>query len=216
MKAGKGRATRAKITVLLVDDHALVRRGFRRILDDEINLLVVGEAGDGIQAVQMAGELRPRVVLMDWAMPGMNGLAATREILKTCPETSVLMLSMHSENTLVRQAMNAGARGFILKNAIGLDLGSTIERVAAGELVFDPQLSADPVEKNGHRDLTKRQLEILQLIVDGKSNKEMAAHLRLSVNTVGVHRSRIMSIVGVRKTADLVVYAIRKRLANIR
>jgi DNA-binding NarL/FixJ family response regulator len=214
--ADKSRASKDdKITVLLVDDHSLVRRGFRRILDDEINISVVGEAGDGVQAIKLARELRPAVVLMDCSMPGMNGLTATKEILETCPETSVLMLSMHSETTWVRQAVDVGARGFILKNAVDLDLGSAIERVAAGELVFDPQLSNEAGDKSGRRDLSTRELEILQLIVDGKSNKEIAAQLNLSVNTVGVHRSRIMGVVGVRKTADLVVHAIRKRLVNI-
>src|SRR5579863_3545481 len=115
-----------KITVLLVDDHGLVRRGFRRMLEDEADMQVVGEAGDGEQAVKLAKELRPRVVVMDCALPGMNGLQATRGILEDFPDTAVLMLSMHTENTWVQQAIDAGAKGYILKNALELDLGAAI------------------------------------------------------------------------------------------
>jgi DNA-binding NarL/FixJ family response regulator len=204
------------ITVLLVDDHALVRRGFRRILDDEAHIAVVGEASDGIEAVQMAYALKPRVVLMDCAMPRMNGLLATKEIVKMYPETAILMLSMHSESTWVRQAAEAGARGYILKNAMDLDLGSAIKQVAAGELLFAPQKSEQTGAISGRGcELTPRELEILQLIVDGKSNKEIAGQLNLSDNTVGVHRANIMRGLGIHKTAELVAYAIRKRLVNI-
>jgi DNA-binding NarL/FixJ family response regulator len=202
------------ITVLLVDDHTLVRRGFRRMLEDESHITVVGEASDGVGAIQMACELKPRVVLMDWVMPNMNGLVATSKILQACPEIAVLMLSMHSENARVRQAMEAGARGYILKDAVDLDLGMAIRRVAAGDRVFAPQLFQKAGDSVARRDLSARELEVLQLIVNGKSNKEIANQLSLSVNTVGVHRSRIMTVVGVRKTADLVVYAIRKKLVN--
>jgi DNA-binding NarL/FixJ family response regulator len=205
-----------KITVVVVDDHALVRRGFRRILEDEADITVVGEGCDGNEAVQMAHELKPRVILMDCAMPGMNGLAATERIVQTCPETSVLLLSMHSEDSWVRQAIDAGARGYILKNAIGFDLGSAIKRVAAGELLFDAQLSDQPLLENGRdSELTRRELEILQLIVHGKSTREIAAQLSLSENTVGVHRANMMRHLGVHKAAELVVYAIRKRLVSV-
>jgi DNA-binding NarL/FixJ family response regulator len=205
-----------KITVLVVDDHALVRRGFRRLLDDEADIAVVGEARDGDEAVLMAGELKPRVILMDCAMPGMNGLAATRLIVKTCPETSVLMLSMHSEDSWVRQAMDVGARGYILKNAMDLDLASAIKRVAAGELAFGGHLPNQSLRENARdSELTRRELEILQLIVDGKSTKEIAAQLSLSENTVGVHRANMMRHLGIHKAAELVVYAVRKRLVNI-
>jgi DNA-binding NarL/FixJ family response regulator len=127
----------------------------------------------------------------------------------------VLMLSMHSSVSWVRKAIEAGARGYILKDDADLDLGSTIKRIAAGDLVFTPRLFKESGERSGRRKLTTRELEILQLILNGKSNKEIAAHLNLSANTVGAHRSRIMNAVGVRKTADLVVYAMRKRLVNI-
>jgi DNA-binding NarL/FixJ family response regulator len=206
----------SKISVLLVDDHALVRRGFRRMLEDESDMSVVGEAGDAEQAVKLTRELKPQVVVMDCALPGSSGLAATRQILHSFPNTAVLMLSMHSEDTLVRQSLDAGARGYVLKNAIDLELATAIRKVAAGETVLSPQLSK-PSALKGERDfgLTPRELEILQLIVDGKSNKEIADHLDLSVNTVSVHRANIMDALGLHKTAELVVYAIRNGLVNI-
>ena len=205
-----------KITVLLVDDHGLVRRGFRRMLEDEPDMVVVGEAGDGEEATKLAHELRPRVVVMDCALPTMNGLEATRRILADLPETAVLMLSMHSENTWVRQAIDAGARGYILKNAMNLELGPAIRRIAKGETIFDPQIERQSTLK-GERGsgLTPRELEVLQMIVDGRSNKEIASALDLSANTVAVHRANIMSALGIHKTAELVVYAIRAGLVNV-
>jgi DNA-binding NarL/FixJ family response regulator len=207
---------RNKISVLLVDDHALVRRGFRRILEDEADISVAGEASDGEEAVRLALELRPKVVIMDCALPGMNGLEATRKILDGFPEALVLMLSMHPEETWVQQALAAGARGYILKNAVDLELGAAIRRVVAGEKVLDSQLERDETLK-GERGagLTQRELQILQMIVDGKSNKEIAAALDLSVNTVAVHRANMMDALGIHKTAELVVYAIRNGLVNL-
>ena len=207
---------RNKISVLLVDDHSLVRRGFRRILEDEPDIVVAGEASDGPEAIRLAQELRPRVIVMDCAMPGMSGLQATRQILEKYPQTLVLMLSMHPEETLVRQALEAGARGYVLKNAVDLELGAAIRRVVAGETVLDSQLER-PAELKGEPNaaLTQRELEILQMIVDGKSNKEIAAALHLSANTVAVHRANIMDALGIHKTAELVVYAIRHGLVNL-
>jgi DNA-binding NarL/FixJ family response regulator len=204
------------ITVLLVDDHTLVRRGFRRMLEDEAGMEVVGEAGDGEEAIRLARRLQPQVVVMDCALPKVNGLDATREILAALPETAVLMLSMHSENTWVRQAIDAGARGYILKNAINLDLGLAIRRVASGETFFDPQVEQPAVLKGERGDsLTPRELQVLQMIVEGKSNKEIASDLNLSSNTVAVHRANIMNALGIHKTAELVVYAIRAGLVNV-
>jgi DNA-binding NarL/FixJ family response regulator len=205
-----------KITVLLVDDHALVRRGFRRMLEDDAEISVVGEASDGEEAVRMAFELKPKVIVMDCAMPELNGIEATRKILKKLPNAEILMLSMHSEETLVNQAMEAGARGYILKNAMDLDLVSAVKSVAAGLTVLDPQVSR-PHNLKGERGggLTQRELEILQHIVAGKSNKEIASDLNLSVNTVSVHRANIMDALGIHKTAELVVYAIRNGLVNL-
>ena len=205
-----------KISVLLVDDHSLVRRGFRRILEDEPDIEVTGEAGDGAEAVRLAKELQPNVVVMDCAMPNMNGLQATRRILEQRPQTLVLMLSMHPEETLVRQALDAGARGYVLKNAVDLELGAAIRRVVAGETVLDSQLSRPAVLKGDRDDhLTPRELEILQMIVEGKSNKEIASVLELSANTVAVHRANIMDALGIHKTAELVVYAIRNGLVTL-
>jgi DNA-binding NarL/FixJ family response regulator len=205
-----------RITVLLVDDHALVRRGFRRMLDDDETLEVVGEASNGAEAVQLAEKLQPQVIVMDCALPEMTGLEATRKILKLRPETAILMLSMHSEDTLVRQALDAGARGYVLKNAMDLDLANAIKGVAAGKSVVDPQLTRAESLK-GERDaaLTSRELEVLQHIVAGKSNKEIASALALSVNTISVHRANIMDRLGIHKTAELVVYAIRNGLVNL-
>lgn len=205
-----------KITVLLVDDHSLVRRGFRRMLEDESDMEVVGEAGDGENAIKLAAELHPQVVVMDCALPGINGLQATRQILNSAPDTAVLMLSMHTENTWVRQAIEAGAKGYILKDAIDLELGSAIRKVAAGEMVLDPKVERR-TQLKGERcaALTPRELEVLQMIVDGKSNKEIATVLDLSANTVAVHRANIMNTLGIHKAAELVVYAIRAGLVNV-
>ena len=205
-----------KIRVLLVDDHSLVRRGFRRMLEDESDMEVVGEAGNGEDSIKLAKELHPQVVVMDCALPGMNGLQATRQIIEDSPDTAVLMLSMHTENTWVRQAIEDGAKGYILKNAIELELGAAIRKVAAGETVFDPQVEQRSALK-GERSaaLTQRELEVLQMIVDGKSNKEIAAILDLSANTIAVHRANIMNSLGIHKTAELVVYAIRAGLVSV-
>jgi DNA-binding NarL/FixJ family response regulator len=205
-----------KITVLLVDDHSLVRRGFRRMLEDESDMEVVGEAGGGEESIKLAKQLHPQVVVMDCALPGMNGLEATRQIMEESPDTAVLMLSMHSESTWVRQAIDVGAKGYVLKNAIDLELGAAIRKVAAGETVFDPQVEQRSVLK-GERSaaLTQRELEVLQMIVDGKSNKEIATALDLSANTIAVHRANIMNSLGIHKTAELVVYAIRAGLVNV-
>jgi len=204
-----------RITVLLADDHALVRRGFRRIIEDDPDLEVVGEASTGDEAVAMFTELKPQVVVMDAAMPGTSGLAATRAILAGAPDATILMLSMHSEETLVRQALAAGAHGYILKNAVDLDLASAIKRAAAGETVLDPSVVRPaPLAGERTRRLTPRETEVLQLICDGLSNKEIAAKLELSVNTVAVHRANIMNALGVHKTAELVVYALQNGLVN--
>jgi DNA-binding NarL/FixJ family response regulator len=206
----------SKLKVLLVDDHALVRRGFRRMLEDEPTFEVVGEASDGLEAVEAAERLAPDVIVMDCALPQINGIEASRRVLAKRPETAILMLSMHSEDTLVRQALEAGAKGYVLKNAMDLDLVSAIKKVAEGKTVLDPQISRSGNLK-GERDtgLTPRELEILQHIVAGKSNKEIASELNLSVNTVSVHRANIMDALGIHKTAELVVYAIRNGLVNL-
>ena len=205
-----------KLKILLVDDHALVRRGFRRMLEDDPDISVVAEASDGPEAVRLALELRPQVIVMDCALPEFNGIEATRRIRKEFPGVEILMLSMHSEDTLVRQALDAGARGYVLKNAMELDLVSAVKTVALGKAVLDPQVSK-PASLKGERGsgLTTRELEILQHIVAGKSNKEIAVDLGLSSNTVAVHRANIMDALGIHKTAELVVYAIRNGLVSL-
>ncbi|MGA9039838.1 MAG: response regulator transcription factor [Terriglobales bacterium] len=205
-----------KISVLLVDDHSLVRRGFRRILEDEPDITIAGEASSGEEAVQLARELQPKVILMDCALPGMSGLQAIRKILDDSPKMLVLMLSMHTEETWVSQALDAGARGYMLKNAMELELGAAIRRVVAGEIVLDEQIARAEVLKGERSNaLTTRELEILQWICTGKSNREIAAELGLSANTVAVHRANIMDALGIHKTAELVVYAIRSGLVNL-
>ena len=210
------------IRIVLVDDHALVRQGFRRILEDDPDLQVAGEAGNGLDAIALVKKTEPDVVVMDMAMPEMNGLHATMELLKQRPGTKVLILSMYSDEQYVRNALDAGARGYILKNAIENDLVRAVKAVAGGEQYLSPELSgvlikairtggfekeADPYDK-----LTQREKQVLQLIAHGKSNKEIAVLLDLSVNTVAVHRANLMSALGVHKTAELVLFAVRKGL----
>ncbi len=205
----------SRITVLLVDDHSLVRRGFRRMLEDESDIEVVGEANDGNDAVEAAATLRPAVVVMDFALPSMNGAVATRMILKQNPQIQVLVLSMHAEASYVRTCVEAGARGYLLKNAMDLELVEAVRRIAAGERVLDPRLGGWPLPDSKAATLSTRELEVLQLIVHGKSNKEIAGVLGLSVNTISVHRANIMQALGIHNTAELVVHAIRAGLVSI-
>jgi len=210
------------IRVVLVDDHALVRQGFRRILEDDPEIEVVGEAGTGLDAVALVKKTDPDVVVMDMSMPEMNGLHATMELVKQRPGTKVLILSMYSDEQYVKNALDAGAKGYILKNAIENDLTRAVRAVAAGEQYLAPELSSvliraiqtgafdkstDPYDR-----LTQREKQVLQLIAHGKSNKEIAVMLDLSVNTVAVHRANLMSALGVHKTAELVLFAVKKGL----
>ncbi|MGA2193871.1 MAG: response regulator transcription factor [Bryobacteraceae bacterium] len=203
------------ISVLLVDDHHLVRRGFRRMLEDEDDIVVVGEASDGQEAIDKARELAPGVIVMDFALPEMNGAAAARQILKTAPRTGILILSMHSEPSYVRTCLDAGVRGYLLKNAIDLELIDAVRKVAAGQQVLDPRLEAVSQPDSAAPELTPRELQVLQLIVNGKSNREIAGILGVSANTIAVHRTNLMQALGIHNTADLVVYAIRNGLASI-
>ncbi len=207
----------SEISVLLVDDHSLVRRGFRRMLEDDPDIRVVGEAGSGREAVDAAERLRPRVIVMDMSMPEMDGVEATRAILKRMPDASVLIVSMYSQENYVRNAFEAGAQGYILKNADEVDLAAAIRDVASGKKVMDPGLTpAGAVSEEDSLDrLTPRERQILQLIAEGNSNKEIAAMLNLSVNTVAVHRANLMDRLGVHRTAELVLYAIRKGLVRV-
>jgi two-component system response regulator NreC len=192
-----------------------VRRGFRRMLEDDPDIEVVGEASDGNEAVEAAARLHPAVVVMDFAMPSMNGGVATRMILKESPQTAVLILSMHTEASYVRTCLEAGARGYLLKNAMDLELVAAVKQVAAGARVLDPRLGAVAETAGPAPALSTRELEVLQLIVNGKSNKDIATVLGLSANTVAVHRANIMQALGIHNTAELVVYAIREGLVSI-
>jgi DNA-binding NarL/FixJ family response regulator len=205
-----------EIRVLLADDHSLVRKGFRRLLEDEAGIKVVGEACNGVQAVELARALRPDVIVMDMAMPGLNGNQATIEILKFLPGAGVVILSMYEEANYVRNAMKAGARGYLLKNASEVDLSAAVRNVARGRKVIDEKLQRPcdlPQEREAQ--LTPRERQILQLIAEARSTREIAGLLDLSVNTVAVHRANIMDRLGVHKTAELVLYAVRSGIAQI-
>jgi two-component system response regulator NreC len=207
---------RTRISVLLVDDHALVRKGFCRMLEDDPLIQVVGEAGDGPEAVVAASDKKPDVIVMDYALPSMNGALATKRILAALPDTAVLVLSMHAEPVYVRQCLDAGARGYLLKNAMDLELVDAVKTLVAGGRVLDPRLAMAPgAVAQKLPALTPRELEVLQLIVHGKSNKDIAVVLGVSVHTVAVHRARIMQALGLHNAAELVVYAIRSGLVSV-
>jgi DNA-binding NarL/FixJ family response regulator len=216
--------TPSPIRVLLADDHALVRQGFRRILEDEPDIVVAGEASGGAQAIALHRTLTPDVVVMDLAMPEINGLHAAIEILRERPDARVLMLSMHSDEQYVRNALDAGVKGYILKSALETELTRAIRAIAAGGEFLSPELSSiairglrgaeraaaeDPFSK-----LSAREVQVLRLIALGKSTKEIAAILGLSANTVAVHRTNLMSTLGVHKAAELVLVAVKKGLVE--
>lgn len=204
-----------RIRVLIADDHALVRKGFRRMLEDEADFEVVGEAGNGLEAVSLAHELKPRVVVMDFTMPGLDGAQATREIRARTPGTAVLMLSMHSGENYIRHALDAGATGYLLKNAVDVDLPEAIRAVARGETYLSASLAAQTKDADdGYAQLTAREKQVLQLIAQGKSNKEIAGMLNVSVNTVAVHRANLMETLSIHKAAELVLFAVRKGLVT--
>ena len=194
----------------------MVRKGFRRLLDDEPEIEVVGEAASGSAAIELALQLTPQVVVMDLAMPELDGIQATVQILRNQPKVGILILSMYSEDNYVRNAFAAGARGYLLKNALEVDLPYAIKEVAAGRTVLAPGLTMPAQDSNSEFDkLTQREREVLQYIVQGKSNREIAAVLHLSVNTVSVHRANLMQALGIHRTADLVVYALRHGLVTM-
>lgn len=214
-----------KIRVFLADDHALVRQGFRHILEDDPRIVVVGEAGTGLTAIEQCKDLKPDVVVMDLSMPELGGLEATAEILKANPQTKVLILSMYSNENYVRKAFEVGAKGYMLKDAIEIDLTRAVTALAAGESYMSPGItnmviqglktgSLQESEQDAHNRLTLREREVLLLIAQGKSNKEIAALLNISVNTVAVHRARVMETLGLHRTAELVLYAVKKGLIH--
>jgi DNA-binding NarL/FixJ family response regulator len=201
------------ITVLLVDDHSLVRRALRRVLEDEADLRVVGEASDGMEAVKAARRLRPDVVVMDFALPKMTGGAAAQKILEEAADTAVLILSMHSEPLYVRAAMDAGARGYLLKSADDGELVEAVRKVAAGRRVFDPRVASPSADlERSSRPLSAREIEVLRLIVQGKSHQEIARELGIRANTVRVHRANIMRALEIHSRVKLSLYAIGRGL----
>jgi len=214
-----------KIKVLLAEDHTLVRQGFRRMLEDDPRVSVVGEARTGLEAIERCKELKPDVVVMDLSMPDLGGLEATAEILKALPATRILILSMYSNEAYVRKAFELGAKGYILKNAIEVDLTRAVVALAEGEAYMSPGISSVVLEglktgsfhdasKDPYERLTLREKEVLQLIAQGKSNKEIATLLKISVNTVAVHRARVMETLGLHRTAELVLFAVKKGLVQ--
>jgi DNA-binding NarL/FixJ family response regulator len=212
-----------KIRVLLAEDHTLVRQGFRRILEDDPRITVVGEASTGLSAIQLTKELQPDVAVMDLSMPELGGLEASAEILKELPKTKILILSMYSNEAYVRKAFEIGAKGYILKNAIEMDLTRAVIALAEGGAYMSPGISNLVIEslkagsfedrsQDPYERLTLREKEVLQLIAQGKSNKEIAALLKISVNTVAVHRAHVMETLGLHRTAEIVLYAVKRGL----
>jgi DNA-binding NarL/FixJ family response regulator len=201
------------ISILLADDHALVRKGFRRMLEDESDLQVVGEAGNGRDAVELVKQLEPDVLVMDFSMPEMDGAQATAEIRKSNQAIRILILSMYSNENYVHNALEAGANGYLLKNAIDVELPQAIRTVAAGKPFISAELRT-PSEDSSFDRLTPRERQVLSFIAEGKSNKEIAALLGLSVNTIAVHRANLMDALNIHKAAELVLYAVRKGLVT--
>ncbi|HWC00279.1 MAG TPA: response regulator transcription factor [Bryobacteraceae bacterium] len=208
------------IRILLADDHAVVRQGFKAILTAQPDMEIVGEAGNGREAAELAEKLQPDVVVMDVAMPELNGIEATRRLAASSPRTRVLALSMHKDSVYVREILRAGARGYLLKDAIASDLLSAIRAVARGEGYLSPAVS-DAVLNDYRRHVTdpidllsSREREVLQMIAEGKTNKEIASVLNLSVYTVDAHRGRIMEKLNLHSVNELVRFAVRNGLID--
>jgi DNA-binding NarL/FixJ family response regulator len=209
-----------KTRILLADDHTVVRQGFRMILSAHPDLEVVGEAGNGREAVERAAELKPDVIVMDVSMPELNGIEATRRIAEASPRSRVLALSMHKDAVYVREILRAGARGYLLKDSIESDLVAAVRSVGRGDGYLSPAVSdavlsdyrrhvSDPIDL-----LTSREREVLQMIAEGKTNKEIATLLNLSVYTVEAHRGRVMEKLNLHSTGELVRFAVRNGLID--
>jgi RNA polymerase sigma factor (sigma-70 family) len=214
-----------KIRILIADDHGIVRKGLRLQLEQNTAFEVVGEATEGREAVRMAEELVPDVVIMDIAMPNLNGIQATTQVVKKNPQIAVIILSMYSDETYLMRTLAAGAKGYLLKDSADVDLHRAVEVVAQGKPFFSPAIADTLLEdylrqlqQRGLQDsydlLTEREKEILQLLAEGKSNKDVASILNLSTNTVETHRTRIMQKLDLHSTADIVLYAVRKGIIS--
>ncbi len=215
----------ADIRIILADDHIVIRSGLRLVLEREPGFIVVGEAADGKEAIQLAQDLCPGVAVLDVAMPNLNGIEAARQITAASPDTAVVMLSMHSDESYVLRALNAGARGYLLKDSPEADLIAAIKAVFDGKAYFSPAISRVLVDdyvrqlrKRGLEDsyelLTAREREILQLLAEGKSNKELAGRLNLSIYTIETHRSNLMEKLNLHGIPELILYAVRKGIIS--
>ena len=207
--------------ILLADDHTLFRQGLRRVLEEQAGWQVIAEASDGADAVRLTLEREPRVVILDIAMPRLNGVEATRQIVRRLPNVRVLILSMYSDDLYITQALSAGAHGFVLKDSADADLVRAVRDVVGGKSYFSPAVSKvvlnDYVRHLAERGITdrfdslsEREREVFQLIAEGHNNKEIATLLHLSTGTVETHRARIMEKLDVHSAAEIVLYAVRK------
>jgi two-component system response regulator NreC len=214
-----------QIRILLADDHNIIRDGMRLLLERQAGFSVVGEAADGREVVQLAQEQSPDVVVMDIAMPNMNGIEATRRIVERSPSIGVVILSMHYDESYVIRSLKAGARAYLLKDAVKMELISAIQAVVQGRSYFSPKISRilqeDFVQLLGRRGgddsyelLTEREREVLQLVAEGKTNKEIASHLNLSLYTVDTHRTHILQKLNLHSVPELILYAVRKGIIS--
>jgi two-component system, NarL family, response regulator NreC len=210
-----------QIRVLLADDHTLIRAGLRMVVMAQPDFAVIGEANDGREAVAMAEKLQPNIVVMDVGMPSLNGIEACRQITTSLPQTRVVMLSMHSDEGYVLRALKAGAKGYLLKDSAEADLANAIRAVVAGKSFFSPAVGKvlledylRKLERTGAEDsfglLSPREREVLQLVAEGKSSKEVAGLLGLSVYTVETHRAKVMQKLDLHNVPELILYAVRK------
>jgi DNA-binding NarL/FixJ family response regulator len=213
------------IRVLVADDHGVVRKGLRFLLTQHPNIEVVGEAEDGREAVRLAAETRPHVVIMDIAMPQLNGLDAAAQICKTNPNVGVIILSMYSDEEFLIRALTSGAKGYLLKDSAEPDVVRAVQAVANGKTFFSPSIAHTLLEdymrrlqQEGLQDrydlLTDREREVLQLLAEGRSNKDVASMLNLSVHTVDTHRTNFMQKLSLHNTAEIVIYAMRKKIIS--